>query len=102
MRRIRVELAPRTEDSAVNVPPRPQRHGRSPVLAEAFARLEVAAAIDDPDAAFRILTELRGTAEGAWLLQVMTAVTVSQFADHLRSVPRQRSDDPPSGGGRGA
>jgi hypothetical protein len=89
MRRIRFELAPRTEDSAVNITPRPRR-GRSPVLAEAFARLEIAEAIDDPDAAFRILTELRGTREGEWLLQVMASVTLSQLADHVRNVPRQR------------
>jgi hypothetical protein len=59
----------------------------------AFARLEIAWRLDDTEAAFRILRELQGTPEGEWLGQVMAAVTVRQFSDHLRGIPRQQGNE---------
>ena len=104
MRRIRFEIAHWTGDDVTGSGsgPRYGEHGdeagrpgrgRSPVLAEAFARLEVAWQLDDADAAFRVLQELARTAEGAWLMPVLTAFTVRQFSDHLRGIPRQLDND---------
>lgn len=101
MRRIRFEIAPWTGDDVTGSRSgqgsggeagRPDR-GRSPVLAEAFARVEVAWRLDDTEAAFRILQELARTEEGAWLMPVLTAITVRQFSDHLRGIPRQADND---------
>jgi hypothetical protein len=85
-RRFRFEIAPRTPGDATSAP---AHRDRSPALAVAFARLEIAWRLDDTEAAFRILRELQGTPEGEWLAQVMAAVTVRQFSDHLRDIPRQ-------------
>jgi hypothetical protein len=104
VRRIRFEIAPWTGVEMAGSssgqgfggrgcePGRPDR-GRSPVLAEAFARLEVAWRLDDAEAAFRVLHELARTDEGAWLMPVLTAITVRQFSDHLRGIPRQADND---------
>jgi hypothetical protein len=95
-RRFRFEIVPWTGDDAATGGSRshdPSHKGRSPVLAEAFARLEIAWRLDDPDAAFRVLRELQGTPEGEWLGQVMAAVTVRQFSDHLRGIPRQLDNE---------
>ena len=108
MRRIRFEIAPWTGDDVTDSgsgewqgargdAAGPPGRGRSPVLAAAFARVEVAWQLDDAEAAFRILQELTRTPEGAWLMPVLTAVTVRQFSDHLRGIPRQLDNDRDAG-----
>ena len=104
MRRIRFEIAPWTGDDTTGSGPGSGQgygrgeagrsgRGRSPVLAEAFARVEVAWRLDDAEAAFRVFRELARTEEGAWLMPVLTAITVRQFSDHLRGIPRQADND---------
>jgi len=106
VRRIRFEIAPWTGEDVTGSG---QRYGepgdgagrpardRSPVLAAAFARVEVAWQLDDADAAFRILQELTRTPEGEWLMPVLTALAVRQFSDHLRGIPRQLDNDRDAG-----
>jgi hypothetical protein len=104
VRRIRFEIASWTGDDVTGSgsgqgygEAGPAGRGRSPVLAEAFARLEVAWQLDDAQAAFRVLQELMRTEDGAWLMPVLTAVTVRQFSDHLRGIPRQLDNDRDAG-----
>jgi hypothetical protein len=95
VRRIRFEIVPWTggDMDGSGRGRAPSGRDRSPVLAEAFARLEVAWRLDDTEAAFRVLQELSRTEEGAWLMPILTAITVRQFSDHLRGIPRQAGND---------
>jgi len=106
VRRVRFEIGPWTGEDVTGSGQRYGEHGdetrrperdRSPVLAAAFARVEVAWQLDDAEAAFRILQELTRTPEGEWLLPVLTAIAVRQFSDHLRGIPRQLDNDRDAG-----
>ena len=57
--------------------------GRSPGLAEALARLEVATGLRDADAAARILEGLAETDEGQWLLRQCVAAGLREVAAHI-------------------
>jgi hypothetical protein len=57
--------------------------GRSPALAEALARLEVATRLRDTDAAARILQRLADTDEGQWLLRQCVAAGLRDIAGQL-------------------
>src|SRR5690348_4179571 len=56
---------------------------RSPALAEALARLEVATRLRDTDAAARILERLTDSDEGRWLLRQCVAAGLREVATHI-------------------
>lgn len=60
---------------------------RDPVLAVAFARLEAATGLRDPDAAARILDGLTATAGGRWLLRQMLSAGLRAVAGAVAHAP---------------
>jgi hypothetical protein len=85
---VTVEIGPAPVYASAPVPADPETpsaepDGRSPALAEALARLEVATRLRDADAAARILEGLATSDEGQWLLRQCVAAGLREVAAHI-------------------